>query len=88
MPLIDCRLADITTHHTQSEAITMEPELHVYYTNGYIDDFCGTKVRTVSNLRRHAKSLIVDQDIAAAILFYTDDNGLSQEETYGHVITG
>ncbi len=60
----------------------MNPELHVTYSNGYIDNFCGTKIRTVSNLRKWAIALLKNQDIESAILFYTDENGLAVDEEF------
>ena len=60
----------------------MPAELHVHYSNGQIDNFCGTKIRTTSNLRRWAKALVLDADIDSATLFFTDEDGLSQSEDY------
>ena len=60
----------------------MPAELHVYYSNGQIDNFCGTEIRTTSNLRRWAKALVLDADIDSATLFFTDEDGLSQSEDY------
>ena len=61
----------------------MQTELHVYYSNGHIDNFCGTKIRTVSNLRRWALALVKNQDIDSAILFYNDEEGLAVDEQFG-----
>ena len=60
----------------------MPAELHIHYSNGHIDNFCGTKIRTTSNLRRWAKALVLDADIDSATLFFTDEDGLSQSEDY------
>ena len=60
----------------------MPAELHVHYSNGQIDNFCGTKKRTTSNLRRWAKALVLHADIDSATLFFTDEDGLSQSEDY------
>ena len=59
------------------------PELHVHYSNGHVDNFCGTKIRTASNLRRWAIALIKNQDIDSATLFFTDDEGIEIAETFG-----
>ncbi len=61
----------------------MQPELHVHYSNGHVDNFCGTKIRTVSNLRRWALALLLNEDIDSAILFYSDEDGLAVDEKFG-----
>ena len=74
------RIGHIKQHNIRSYTM---PELHVHYSNGHVDNFCGTNIRTISNLRRWAIALIKDQDIDSAILFYTDNDGLAQDEHFG-----
>ena len=61
---------------------TMQAELHVYYSNGTVDNFCGTKIFTASNLRRWAKALVQDEDIDSATLYVKQDDGTETPEYY------
>ena len=60
----------------------MQAELHVYYSNGTVDNFCGTKIFTASNLRRWAKALVQDADIDSATLYVKQDDGTETPEYY------
>ena len=40
---------------------------------------------SVSNERRWCKALLLNQDMVATTLFFTDDDGLDKEENYGKV---
>ena len=61
----------------------MQPELHVHYSNGHVDNFCGTKIRTVSNLRRWALALLLNEGIESAILFYSAEDGVGGDAKIG-----
>lgn len=60
----------------------MQAELHVYYSNGTVDNFCGTKIFTASNLRRWAKTLVRNADIDSATLYVKQDDGTETPEYY------